>query len=177
MKQSWKINILRNLSTYKWHSSTPPTKMLLTAKRRTLGWHEIRGTSCSVGRTFSHWNVIQWHPMMKGWQGEPFVGVARSGHCLKNSHMYVNFVFEFNYCSVFLSSSLVVVWKRLVEMLHALSSKSNWGGFTRNKKRIKLASYEAAVACSNWVGEVILINVHHARVHLMHVFWKLLSSN
>ena len=46
-----------------------------------------------------------------------------------------------------------------------------------NKKRIKLASYEAAVACSNWVGEVILINVRHARVHLMHVFWKLLSSN
>lgn len=87
--------------------------------------------------------------MMKGWQGEPFVGVARSGDCLKNSHMYVNFVFEFNYCSVFLSSSLVVVRKRLVEMLHALSSKSNRGSFTRNKKRIKPASYEAAVACSN----------------------------
>ena len=68
---------------------------------------------------------------MKGWQGEPFVGVARSRDSLKkNGHIYVHFVFEFNYCSVFLSSSLVVVRKHLVKMLHALSSKSNRGSFT-----------------------------------------------
>ena len=74
---------------------------------------------------------------MKGWQGEPFVGVARSRDSLKNSHIYIHFVFEFNYCSVFLSFSSLVR-KCLVEMLHALLSKSNRGNFTRNKKRLKL---------------------------------------